>query len=287
MPDPAVPSRSAGVPGRVLTVLTVLAAVLAAAFVTAPRVLASGGTGGGFAGRRDLVEALRESFTAYWDSGDRDLSPGLERVVDYWFRYHLAKAVIAVMLLIVLVTLGVLVWKAFLRADGPWTGKRAALLPAGALVTMLALFSLVTVMANIQGAVAPFASLLPMLTAGATGARLTGTLDQVRERLADSPGANVRTPPALEVMISDFSRYHVAMAVTAAVVAAVLIGISAVLWKRFAGTEPSGGRTRSVLGSFGALSALLSLAMIVIAVANTTTAADPAPALLAFFEGGW
>lgn len=291
MSAPAALPRPAGIPGRALAMLTALTVALAAAFVAAPRVLAGIGTGSGFAGRSDLVAALRESFVEYWWSGDRDLPPGLERVVGYWFRYHLAKGAIAALLLIVLVVLGAVVWKAFLGAGGRGRGRSVALASAGALVTMLALFSLLAVVANIQGAAAPFASLLPMLTAGASGVRLTGTLDQVRQQLAGSPGAG-HTVPALEVMISDFSRYHVALAVTAAIVAAVLVGASAVswrsavLWRRRAGTEPSGRRAARVLGSFGALSALLSLAVIVIAVANAATAADPAPALLAFFEGG-
>src|SRR6185295_15066159 len=106
----------------------------------------------------------------------------LERVVDYWFRYHVAKAVIATILLIVLVALGVLLWKAFLRAGGLGAGRRVALASAGVLVTMLAVFSLAMVMANIQGAVAPFASLLPMLTDGPTDGELAGTLDQVTQR---------------------------------------------------------------------------------------------------------
>jgi len=89
------------------------------------------------------------------------------------------------------------------------------------------------------------------------------------------------------VMIGDFSRYHVAMAVLAAIVAVVLVGITAVLWKRVARTEPYGRRTRRLLGSFGLLSALLSLALVVVAVANAATAADPEPALRAFFAGGW
>jgi hypothetical protein len=152
---------------------------------------------------------------------------------------------------------------------------------------LLALLSLAAVMANVQGAVAPFASLLPMLTAGETGGELAGTLDQVRLRLADSLSEGGRTPAALEVMISDFSRYHVALAGVSAIAAVVLIGMSVVSWKRFARTEPSDRRTRSVLGVFGALPALLSLFVIVVGAANTATAADPAPALLAFFEGGW
>jgi hypothetical protein len=285
--SPAAPSRSAGVPGRVLATLVALAAALVVAFVVAPATLAAGRSGDSFVDERHLTQALREAFVEYWRSGDRDFSPDLQSAVDYWFRYHVAKAVIAAILLILLVALGVLLWKAFLRAAGLGAGKRATLASAGVVVTMFALFSVATVMANAQGAVAPFASLLPMLTGGNTDAELADTLDQVRQRLADSRGAGGPTPPAIEVMISDFTRYHVAMAVMAAIVAVVLIGMSVVLRKRFARTGPSERRTRRVLGSFCALSALVSLVVIVVAVANTTTAADPAPALLAFFDGRW
>ncbi|GAA4225834.1 hypothetical protein GCM10022254_08630 [Actinomadura meridiana] len=273
-------------PGRTLAMLTGLAVALSAAFVVAPGFLAGIGPGRGFTGKRDLVEALRTSFIGYWNSGDQDLSPSLERVVDCWFRYHLAKAVIAALLLIVLVALGVSVWKAFVKTDGLGAGKSAALASTGVLVTMLALFSLVAVMANVQGMVAPYSSLLPMLT-DTTDAQLTGTLDQIRRQLADSSGTDGHAAPALQLMTDDFARYHVAMAVIAAIVAATLIALSAVLWRRFARTERSGKRTRRVLGSFGALSALLALAGIVVAAANTATAADPAPALLDFFQNGW
>lgn len=110
--------------------LAVLAVALAAAFVVAPRMLAGIG-GGGFAGRRSLVKALRKSLIGYWNSGDRDLSPDLQRVVDYWLRYHLAKAAIAAILLVVLFALGVLIWKAFLTVGGLGTGARAVLVSAG------------------------------------------------------------------------------------------------------------------------------------------------------------
>ncbi|MET9338642.1 hypothetical protein [Nonomuraea sp. NPDC003804] len=258
---------------------------LAAAFVIAPRTLAASSSGGGFADQRSLIKALREAFVDYWGSGDRDFSPALQSVVDYWFRYHVAKAAIAAILLIVLLALGVRLWKAFLRAGGLGAGRRAALASAGSVVTVLALFSLVMVMVNIQGAVAPFASLLPMLVVGKAGGELADILDQVKQRLADSLSAGGQTPPTLEVMISDFGLYHVAMVVIAAIVAIVLIGMSVVSWMTRTGS--SDRRTRRVLGSFGVLSALLSLPMIVVAVANTTTSADPAPAFLAFFEGGW
>jgi hypothetical protein len=283
MSSPVALSRSAGISGRALAALAALATALAAAVVVAPPTLAAVGSDGDLADRRHLTESLRAAFVAYWRSGDRDLSPDLERVVDYWFRFHVAKAMIAAILVVVLVALGVLLWKAFLRAGGLGPGSRAALASAGVLVTMLTLLSLAVVLANIQGAVAPFASLLPMVTGGATDAELTGTLDQIRQRLA----AGDRTTPALEMMIGDFARYHVAFAVIAAIAAVAFIGMSVVWWKKFAKTGSSDRRTRRVFGFFGVLSVLLALAAIVAVVANTSAAADSPRVLLAFFDGGW
>ncbi|MEV6554509.1 hypothetical protein AB0M22_02225 [Nocardia sp. NPDC051756] len=267
--------------------LGVLAAVLATAFVLAPRTLAARGPGGGFADEGALRDALRVAFVEYWSAGTRDFPPSLARVVDYWFRYHVAKAVIAAVLLIVLVALGVRLWQAFLRAERLGVGRRAALGVTGGLVTMAALGSIVLVMANIQGAVAPFASLLPMLTSGAADSALSPALEQIRQQLTDSLNAGGRTSPILDLMISDFARYHAAMAVIAAIVAITLLGLSVVCWRRFAGTGSADRRTRRLFASFGVLAAVLLLAILVVAVANTGTAANPAPAFAAFFDGGW
>lgn len=273
--------------GCALATLVTLAMALVAAFVVAPGALVASRSDGGLLEEGNVVQAVRAAFVEYWASGDRGFPPGLERVVDYWFRYHVAKAVIAAILLVVLSALGVLLCQAFLRATGLGLGRRVALASAGALVSLQALFSLLVLMANVQGAAAPFASLLPMLTAGPRDAELTVTLDQVRQRLADFPGAGYQNPPALEVMVSEFSSYHVALALLAAIVAVAFVGICVMLSKGFARTGSSDGRTRRLLGSFGVLSTLFLLVLIVLGVANATTAADPAPALLAFFEGGW
>jgi hypothetical protein len=200
----------------------------------------------------------------------------LAKIVDYWFRFHLVKAVIAALLLGVLVALAVHVWRAFLR-----TGRPAVLAPAGVLVTTLALFAAAAMMANVQGAVAPFASLLPMLLDGPADGPLTLTLEQIRDRLASSTDP---TPAPLEAMISDFVAYHVALAVIAAIGAVVLSIASVVSWRRFRSADSS--RQRRLLGSFGVLASVLVLAVLVVTAANVSTAVDPAPALLAFFRGG-
>ncbi|QYA98740.1 hypothetical protein KZO11_36820 [Streptomyces anulatus] len=265
-----------------------MAVALVAVLVLVPRMVAKRGAdrGSGTVDEENLTGVFREGFVEYWSSGEREFTPGLAKAVDYWFRYHLAKAVIATALLIVLVTLGVLLWRVFVRAGGAGVGRRAVLASAGVLVTLLGLYSCVTAMANVQGAAAPFAALFPRLP-GAPEGELADTLDQAGQRLAGSSSAGDRTPPALEAMISDFARYHTAMAVVSTIAVVAFIGVSVMLWRKFARTEPSNKRTRRVMGAFGALFALLSLVAVVVVMANTATAADPGQPLLALLKGGW
>jgi hypothetical protein len=285
--SPAVAPRSTGISGRALAVLAAFAAVLMPAVFFAPHMLAANGSEAGFADQRNLINAVSNAFDQYWKSGGGDFTPDMERVVDYWFRFHLAKALIAAALLIVLIALGVLLWKAYLRVGGMGTGQRVFLASAGVLVTMLGVLSLLMFMANVQGTIAPLTSLLTMLPVSAHSGKLAGTLDQVREQLADYPSAGSGTSPALEVMISDNALYHVAVAVMAAILVVVFIGVIVVLWRRLARTGSSDRRTRRVLGSFGVLTAMSTLAMIVLTVANVSVAADPAQGLLGFFNGGY
>ncbi|MFE3945510.1 hypothetical protein ACFXPV_27190 [Streptomyces sp. NPDC059118] len=267
--------------------LVALATLLVLAFVIAPRPWAASMSDGGFGDQRKLVDRLSEAFVDYWDSGDRKISPDLKNAMDYWLQYHVAKAVFAALLLLVLIALGVHLWKSFLRADGLGAGSRAALASAGGVVTALALVSLAAVMANVQGATAPLSSLLSMLPIRTPHGELAATLDQVRQHLADYPSTGGRTPAAVEVMVGDFSRYHAVMAVAATTVAVALIGLSVASWRKSARTAASDRRTRRVFRWFGLLPALLSLVVAVVAAANTATTADPAPALLGFFRGGW
>jgi hypothetical protein len=287
LPILAAPSRSIGVPGRALATLVALVAALAAAFVVAPPRLAASGPAGDLADHGHLVAAFRTAVVGYWRSGDRNYPPALQRVVDYWFRFHLIKGGIAALLLIVLGVLTVLLWRTFLRAGGLGTGSRAALVSAGTAVPMLALSALAVVMANIQGALAPFSSLLPLLMDGAPDASLAGTLAQARQQLAGSHRTSGYTPPALDAMVSDFGWYHAVLAVIAVVVVVALLGLSVMFWRSFARVGSADRRARRVLGWFGVGSVLSSLIVAVVLVANTGTAMDPAPALLGLFNGGF
>ncbi len=58
-------------------------------------------------------------------------------------------------------------------------------------------------------------------------------------------------------------------------------------WRSFARVGSADRRARRVLAWFGVGSALSSLIVVVLFVANTGVAMDPAPALLGLFNGGF
>jgi len=282
---PPGPPGSTGLPGRALAVLTALVAALGIAFIDAPRFVAAAAPGGGFPDQRSLIGALRDAFVGYWGSAARNFAPPMQRIIDYWVLYHVAKAVIAALLLGVLITLATLLGGMYLRT-GLGVRSSAAVASAWSVTAMLALSSAAVVAANIQGAIAPFSSLLSMLPAAEPDERFTATLDQVRQGLVHYSSTDGRTSPALDRMVDDFALYHAVMAVVAVIAALVLITLSVRVWRRF-GRARGDRRTRRAFAAVGAASIVASLAVIVIAAANVTTVAAPAPALLAAFQGGW
>jgi nitrate reductase gamma subunit len=115
---------------------------------------------------------------------------------------------------------------------------------------------------------------------------LAQAVTQIRRGLAG--GAH---DPVLELLVHDFTTYHLAMAgLGAAVTVALLIG-AVVLWRRhprFTSRESAqrshGGRLLVAMGT--AAMVTLALLFAVVTAGNVSTVAQPAPALLGFFEGG-
>ncbi|MEU3011432.1 hypothetical protein [Nocardia asteroides] len=257
------------------------AGLLVVAFVLAPGPVAAQGAGVGIGGAGELRAALQEAFVGYWGTGVREFSPALADVVDYWFWYHVAKAVVAVALLLALALLGSVAWRSFRQAAGRSPGFRIALGFAGSVTLGAGLVALVAVMVNVQGAVAPYSSVLPMVMEGAVGEELSGVLGQVDRELASAQGWS----PAVEVMVEDFSLYHLAMVVIAGLVALGSLGAGVALWRARAGFAEL--RLRRVVTGSAVVAVGLGVLFGVVAAANATTVADPAPALHAVFDGGW
>jgi len=289
MRTPAAPPRSTTTSGRpssrALALLVVLAAVLGVALVLGPSALAASAPGGGFSGQSALAAALRPAFVEYWHSGAKAPTPRLAHIVDYWFRYHVVKAVVGALLLTVLLLLGALLRTWFVRPGDLPAGKRPAVAAGGVLVLASALFALLVVMANIQGAVAPLSSTLSNLPLGHPGGELGTAVEQVQQNLAGYSKAGSH-PPAITAMVDDFGRYHAVLAYIAAVVIIGLVVLSFASWRQYRREAASDKRARRLSATLGVLTALLAAAILVVMIANIGTADDPEPALLGFFQGG-
>jgi hypothetical protein len=268
-------------PWRVFACVAAGAAALVVAFVMAPAPLASTRATTDLTSEGPLITTFRSAFVVYWRAGNAGFDSDLQRVVDYWFRYHVAKAVLGAALLAVFILLGVLSWQAFLRVGGL---RAAALAVSGVLSTALAVVSLATVMANIHGMAAPFGSLLPMLfgAPSPSAGPLPDTLAQIRQQLADGQNS-----PALAVITDDYVKFHAVMAVEGTIVVIVLVVVSVLLWRGFRRTDRAERRSRRLQAAYGVFVPLLALALAVIVLANATTAAHPLPGLEGFFAGGW
>ncbi|MEU6684585.1 tat (twin-arginine translocation) pathway signal sequence [Streptomyces sp. NPDC046832] len=272
-------SRLSAAPGRRICVLTATSGALLAAFFVVPHALAHDGVDSG-----NVAASFRRGLIAYWESGSPDFPRQLDTTVDFWFRFHLVKAAVSALLLAAVVVLGIFLRRLARQRADERPGRRV-LVPAGALVALLGPFALVALVANVQGAMAPFASLLPLLTGGDVRAdgELAGTLAQMRQQISDHPAEG--HSPALTAMIGDFALYHAVMAVMAATVGLALAGVAAALWRRHRAVPDA--RSRRAMKAGVAASAVCASLALVIAVANTTSAAHSSQALATFLDGGW
>ncbi|MFE7113263.1 hypothetical protein ACFU98_43565 [Streptomyces sp. NPDC057575] len=222
--------------------LLAMALLLAVAFFLAPPLFFPG-----------PFDDFPRAFGAYWSSGGgRGFPADLQHLVDQQFGYHLVRAAIALPLLAVLVALAVRL--------------RRFRLPLAA----LALAAAALLISNVQGFVSPFGTLLPLLASHPADADLTADLAQARDQLAHGP-----ISPALHVMLDEYVRWHVVKGVLSGLLAAVLIGLSVVAWRR------SRRRWYSLLPAVPAVGAL------VVMVANVTTMANPDPGFLLLLQGSW
>lgn len=260
--------------------LVALALVLAAAFVMLPRPFAQALSGRGYGGERDLRAKATTAFVDYWHTGKRALTPELSHLVDYWRWYHLLKSAAAIGLMIVLVVLAVRLWKGYARSR---TNAEAwPLTTGGVLVTALAVVALVAAMANIQGTLAPFSSLMSMLPINSAHGDLVVMIKQVKDELGHYSSGS---PGALTEMVSDLAGYHVVVAVISGCVAAVLVAAMIASFRAYAGTPRIDRRARRLFRWLGVAALVMGALMLVLALGNTSTVIDSPTAVLNFYKG--
>ncbi len=263
---------------RHLTALAAAAALLATLVALVPFPLASALSGGHYGDLDALRAGVTKGFVQLWTTGDGRLGE-LSTTADFWARFHVVKATLSTVLLVVLCILLARVWRASTSAAS--RGRRWGLAVLGLSVSALAVVSLLVVVANLQGAVAPLSSVLGVVSFADPGGPLEPVVQQARQVV----GSGASTPAA-EVLRADFVRYHAVMAVLGTAVTVALIAGAVVLWRRRRQTARSQQSWRRVLAAGGAGLLLLAGAFALVTVANISTALSPSVALLGLLAGG-
>ncbi|MCP2177240.1 hypothetical protein LX13_003068 [Williamsia maris] len=257
-----------------------LALLLGTAFVVAPVWLAGGGHGEGFFGSAALTRAVGDNFVAFWNTGDTAVPTGMNDLVQYWTRYHVAKAVLSGLLLIVLTVLAVRLWKPTVNSAIATRRRRMAGM-AGATATAGGFGAALLLMANVQGAVAPLSSLLSVVPSASDDPAVGRVQAQVEQQLRTGDTSR----PALARMVADFGTYHAVLAVAALVLACVAVGFSVVIGRSFVRTPRLDRATRRTTALASACLAIVGIGVIILAAANIGNAIEPAHALLLFYAG--
>jgi hypothetical protein len=233
------------------------AAVLATAgvFVVPALLISSHGYSGGTA----LAAAAESAFLRADLHGRVADSTSLAELTAQWREFHVVKALLAGVLVVALGALAVAV------------RQRSLALQSG---VVLWLFGALTVLfANVQGAVAPLASLASLLPTGQGHEQLAGVLGRLREDVeADAP----RPAPGIAgELLHDFTVYHAVLALLSAAAAAVLVTVSV---RALLAKQRRWILQASLFGAGGGF-------FLVLALANTSTWIDPVPALVATLDG--
>lgn len=258
--------RRCSTPG--LVAATALA-FMATAF--APFRLAALWPGGGYGDIATLEAVVRAAVIRLAEARGGSLDADSMRAVDFWARFHLLKAGLAALALLVSLALG----RRLVRGAGNRRarGEGVALRLGGPAVVGMVVLAVLLVVANVQGAIAPLASLVGVLPLGAPDAELGGALRDLSEALGAGSGA---------LLLEDFRDYHVAMAALSCVVTAVLVVGLVCCRPRPAG----GGAQRRIVVATQAAALAAALLFVVVAAANVSTALDPLPALRGLLAGG-
>lgn len=225
-------------------------------------------TGMQWQGPAQVADAVRSGLVTDWTrqvSVPGEGSSALADAAAFWRWFHIAKAALAAVLLAATGAAVVVTWDA--RRAQRHTWKRLGLAAATVAGSALFAVSLLVVIANIQGAVAPLSSVLSFLSTGHGDGEFVSVILALRENVAGAELSNTA-----QVIVRDFSVYHATVAV---LLGATTLAAACAVW------ICARGRQWLAVGSLVAMVLVFGL----LTFANTGTALHPVPAFTSFLVG--
>ncbi len=235
----------------------------------------------GFSGEQALISAASSAVIRAGATGESGDPNALTDLVGFWRQFHVVKATLALTLVVTLTLLATSLARSARNARPGWA-RRGALAAYGAVLLWL-LGGLTILLANAQGAIAPLSSVASLLPAPRPASPLAEVLGGIRHGVESTGGAGLAGE-----LLSDFTLYHAAFAIMAAVAGVLLtaLALRAAAARRRARRDPQDREPVDptwlahvvVLGGAGAVFLLLT-------AANVSTWIRPVPALVGALGG--
>ncbi len=257
--------------------LTVAAVVLAGATICPPLRIAFWLNGSIDRNLTDLRDDVDRGVVALWAEGAGTIGPSLAQAARVWAAFHAVKAAWALALLAALMECAaVLIRRAPHMAPLRWWGLWTVNAVAAALTVLV-------VVANLQGLVAPLSSVWGLHSTPGGDPALAEALAGLRLAVSADRGS-----PAVDVLIADHVRYHRAMAWLGGGASGLLVAASGWVWRSRQGVgntgpAPAARRVRTALGLTCAGLAAFAIFFGVVTAANVSTVLNPRPTLASAF----
>lgn len=259
---------------RQFAIIVSLLVVFSFALFFLPGAVASVSSGVDGISTATLARSVGVAFSEWWRTGAAPLTGGMEEVVKFWQIFHVAKAAVAAILLVLLTMTGAQVWKAYAQATT--RARRFGYAVIGVAGAPLTLLVLIILLANVQGSIAPLSSVMGLIPMDGSVAEVTA----VREQFAAGSST-----PVLDVLVNDFRDYHLVIVFAAPIAAAGVMVADLVLWLRWVGLPRENYLLRRVCLVVAVVTPSVALMLVLIMIVNLSTVLDIAPALAAFFGG--
>jgi len=209
-----------------------------------------------------IPRTLATELARYVELGQATFTPGLTRLVDYWFDWHAIKVGICLAMAAVFGALAYALSVRYVR--DPSSSTRWAV--AAGTVTALMLMACGLLAVNIQSTAAPVIALLPLVPGGAAPTGITGP-----------------ATPALLRLTTDMARYDWVMASAAALFAVLFAAMTVSSLHRRSFVA---GRKRTICTIIGTQTALAAGAFATLTVIAVLSATDPADSLRGVLRAG-
>ncbi|WP_300560087.1 hypothetical protein [Companilactobacillus sp.] len=221
---------------------------------------------------------LVQSFKNYWAGSSNKPTGKLQTYISQWRQFHLQKAILFLILTVALIRLSWFIWKKYFvrRKELSGSGKFFSILEI--FTSLSGFLTWIIVIANIQGFINPYSSLMTKIIPAADSA--TKSIFKIMKPQIHTGDMNGKTA----YLLHDFAIYHLDIAILGLITLFILLWLVIYLFK-FIRDNSLPTLQQIVALSILAIVVLLLLTDLLITIANFGTFFEPDYALIDALSG--